>query len=485
MDIVQATAGADDLLRRAGMLIDAGRAAAARPLLAAARRMAPGSPDMALLAARLALQDGTPDVACAELDAAIDAAPEHAGLRKLRADMRQRMGDLDGATRDAAEAVILDREDPAAKALLGTLMLEIGRSHDALSCLTEAVRAAPREPAFRGALAAAQEACQDPGAALRTLEEGIAASPLAVSLRGAAAMLCVRQRDFTGAVRLAEQARKDGAADACLFGLMGHALSSLGRHEQAAEAYAEALKLGPDDPYVRHLVAAAGARPGANRAPPAYVRAVFDGYSDRFEEHLISLGYRVPGLIRRVLLDHPQIRVGKHAGPVLDLGCGTGLVALVAGDLSVGPFTGIDVSAGMLERARAKGLYAALREADLMTALAEDDQSWPLVIAADVFCYFGVLDELLPAIFARLAPGGWLVSSIETLLPDQGGAVPGNGNWALLRQGRYAHAEAYVRRAAAGAGFAIRHLTPEVLRFEAGAPVEGMILVLERAPADG
>jgi predicted TPR repeat methyltransferase len=111
--------------------------------------------------------------------------------------------------------------------------------------------------------------------------------------------------------------------------MMGHALSSLGRHGEAGDAYAEALKLGPDDPYVRHLVAASGIVPGAMRAPVDYLRAVFDGYADRFESHIVSLGYRIPGLIRATLLQHPTIMAGETLGPALDLGCGTGLMAVV------------------------------------------------------------------------------------------------------------------------------------------------------------
>src|SRR4029077_16936096 len=129
-------------------------------------------------------------------------------------------------------------------------------------------------------LAAAQEANGDADAALATLNQGIAATPGWVQLRNAAILLSVRRRDFSGAYQLAEAARAAGVADACSFGLMGHALSSLGRHADATEAYADALKLGPDDPYVRHLVAASGILPGERRAPVEYLRAVFDGYAD-------------------------------------------------------------------------------------------------------------------------------------------------------------------------------------------------------------
>ena len=110
---------------------------------------------------------------------------------------------------------------------------------------------------------------------------------------------------------------------------------------------------------------------------------------------------------------------------------------------------------------------------------------WPLIIAADVLCYFGALDDVLPAVHGRLEPGGWFVFSLETLLPDLDGVVPGNGDWALLRQGRYAHAVDYARRVALDAGFVIRHFVPEIVRHEAGTPVDGVLMVLERARHDG
>jgi predicted Zn-dependent protease len=244
MQILQATADAAALTMRIAALVDANRPAAARHLLSAVRRLVPPSPELAQLAARVALAEGRPAHALTELDAAVAQHPDHAGLRKCRADLRRQADDTDGALADAAEAVVLDRADPAAKALLGVLLLEVGRIGDALACLQDAVAADASNPGFLQGLAAAQEA----DAALATLDTAIALAPWHSDLRNAAILVAVRRRDFASACRLAEQARMAGVADACAFGLMGHALSSLGRHAEAADAYAEALKLGPDDP---------------------------------------------------------------------------------------------------------------------------------------------------------------------------------------------------------------------------------------------
>ncbi|HXT82169.1 MAG TPA: methyltransferase domain-containing protein [Acetobacteraceae bacterium] len=475
---------AEALLQRIAGLIDAGRGGVARPLLAAARRLSPPSARLSHLAARLALREGALDEATAELNEAVTLDPLHAGLRICRADLRERCGDLDGATRDAAEAVILDRHDPVAKAALGGLMIRLGRFGDAASCLGEAVTAAPRDAPFREALATAQEAGGDPDTALATLVEGIALTPTVVALRNAAILLCVRGRRFDQAVQLAEQARQVGIADACTFGLCGHALSAMGRHDEATGAYVEALKLGPEDDYVRHLVMASRATPSALRAPADYVRTVFDGYADRFESHLVALGYRIPGLIRSALREHPAIMGGRSLGPVLDLGCGTGFAALAISDLPLGPITGVDLSARMLAHAAAKQIYAELIEGDLVSLLAAERRNWPLILAADVFCYFGALDTLLGAIHPRMEPGGWLIFSVEALLADHNGTVPGNGAWALHRQGRYAHAHGYVREAAAAAGFREIRYEEQTVRNEANAPVPGLFVVLERPRLD-
>jgi predicted TPR repeat methyltransferase len=484
MEKLQATTDAPALKRRVRELVQAKRPAAARHLLPALRRLMPPSPELTELAARIALDEGKPQQALAELDAAVAAAPEHPGLRKCRADLRNRLGDIDGALADAAEAVVQDRTDPAAKALLGILLLDVRRPADAITCLQDAVAAEPVNPFYRQGLAAAQEAMGDADAAMATLAAGIAMTPRLVELHNAAILLAMRQRDFATACRLSEVTRAAGVADACSFGLMGHALSSLGRHAEAADAYAEALKLGPDDPYVRHLVAAAGVVPGADRAPVEYLRAVFNGYAERFEAHLISLGYRIPGLMRAMLASHPDIIAGRNLGAVLDFGCGTGLVAVALSDLPIGPLTGVDVSPRMLELAKAKQLYAELHEDDVIEFLGSCDTRWPLIVAADVVIYFGALEDLFAAVHARLAPGGWFVFSVEGLLPDRDGNVPGNGRWALQRQGRYVHAPAYIADLAANAGFTTRCLDREVVRFEADAPVPGFLVVLERPVHD-
>ena len=466
MTMLKATARPEDLVRRAGQLIDAGRPAAAAPLLAAIRQLGNITPHIAILTARLAEGVGDGDRARRELDDAIASFPGDADLYRERSGLCLRWGDPERAARDAAEAVVLAPADSLAKALLGSALLVLNRPADARACLREALAADPMNASYREALAQASEADGDPDAAYAVLREGLSPQGGALSLRNAAILHRIRHGDFATAVALAEDGRRAGTVDACLFGLKGHAESSLGDHKAASESYAEALKLGPDDAYVRHLVTAGGLLPEADRAPPEYLRAVFDGYAERFDEHLLSLGYRIPGAMRRCAIEWLREEPENVESPVLDLGCGTGLIGVAISGLPIGPVTGIDISERMLDEARRRAFYSELVQADVVTWLRDEHRTWGLVLAADMVCYFGSVDVLMAAVRAKLRPKGWFVFSIE--LSDDPST-----DWRLERQGRYRHSLAYVTQAAERFAFVVRDVRQDVLRTEAGGPVAG------------
>ncbi len=499
------------LSRRARHLVQAGRMSAAKPLIAALVRVAPDLAEGKELQARVLHFDGRTAEAEALLGAAIAASPDAPALRLCRAEFRLQNREYLGGADDAAAAVIADPSQAAPKALLGVALIELGRYAEAATCLREAVAAVPNHASFREAYAQALERDGDRAAALAVLRDGIALSPGSVALRVAAIMTAMRGRDPEAAAELAEAARLAGVADARVFGLLGHSRSLLGQTEAATQAYEEALKLAPEDGYVRYLVAASGLLPSATRAPAAYLRKVFDGYAQSFEAHLISLRYRIPGLIRAALLDHlPALRRGETVGPALDLGCGTGLVGVVLSDLPIRPLCGVDISPRMLDQARAKGLYAELLLDDIESALActtlpADPPAasvavvqagetaipkgaeaasapafapWQLLIAADTLCYFGPLDGLMRSAYLALRPGGLFVFSVEEL--DEPPPPGGDGGWRLGPLGRYAHRADMIRTLVQDLGFTLIKLRREVIRQDRGAEVPGLFVVLQR-----
>src|SRR6185295_18689835 len=99
-----------------------------------------------------------------------------------------------------------------------------------------------------------------------------------------------------------------------------------------------------------------------------------------------ALNYRAPRLLAAAL-----VASGRRYAHALDLGCGTGLAAPELRPLA-DRMTGVDLSANMLAQARARGLYDTLLQADALEFLAAREDSFDLVLAADVFIYVGALD---------------------------------------------------------------------------------------------
>jgi predicted TPR repeat methyltransferase len=407
----------------------------------------------------------------AAADLALAHDPAWSATLQTRSRIRLARGHRPGAIDDAAAAVMATPWDPDAKALLGTTLLEERRFDEAIWFLGEAMRADPLNPAIQSRLGQAFMLAGQHEAAAEILAHCAATTSGAPGLAALQAQNRLLAGDAVTAIAMTRAALVAGTADASLHSVLAHALVAEGRLGEAAPHFTIAARLAPQNGYLAHLAAAANGN-GTDRATDSYVASLFDGYAPRFEGALLSLGYRVPGLVRRAverLL--PAVAEGAaKLGPVLDLGCGTGLVGVALSDLLGGPLTGIDLSRGMLEQAAAKGLYASLHQAEIGAALRGDMPAQALIVAADVFCYFGRLDEVLALCRERLEPGGLLLFSVERIMPDD---AAGEG-WRLGHSGRYAHAPGYLAECLAGAGLTALEWREERLRLEAEGPVEGL-----------
>ena len=219
------------------------------------------------------------------------------------------------------------------------------------------------------------------------------------------------------------------------------------------------------------------ARLGVGEATPAmtgvYVRRLFDQHAPEFDRALVErLDYRGPELLLAALRppDGQRFRLGS----VLDLGCGTGLAG-VAFRPYCDWLAGVDISSGMVEQARAKGLYDCLEVSDLLEFLAaEVGAQHHLVLAADVFVYCSDLFPIAKAVSQVLTPGGRFAFTVET--HDAPGVR-------LQETLRYAHGASHVRDAIAAAGLELDILISASTRSEKGAPVEGLLVVASAPPS--
>lgn len=246
------------------------------------------------------------------------------------------------------------------------------------------------------------------------------------------------------------------------------------RDPEAARAHARRwLDAHPGSPFARHVAAGVLGLPPPERAGDDYVKLLFDKFAASFEEQLGNLGYRTPDILGGIAeLADTADRAGTL--DVLDAGCGTGLAAPGL-RRAAARLVGVDISPRMLDKARAKGLYDELVEMELEAFLNSRRRAFDLIVASDVFNYFGSLASVLDAAARALRPGGRLAFTLEC-------AHEGVDGFALGAHGRYGHGRSYVLAALEEAGLQPQELQEKVLRQESGKPVNGL-LVVARPPA--
>jgi predicted TPR repeat methyltransferase len=276
--------------------------------------------------------------------------------------------------------------------------------------------------------------------------------------------------DLPAAADLLQQAIELAPNFTSAWFTLGEIRQQLEENDKAIAAFRKARASDPDD---RHGAAVKLMRLGAEQLaemPRGYVQTLFDQYAPRFEAALLGdLDYRAPQLLfKAVLTVRNAAKKPAFFKRAIDLGCGTGLGA-GAFAKEVDHFIGIDLSPGMIEQARATGLYAELEVADMVAGLrSKGDASANLILAADAMCYVSDIAPVLNEAKRVLAPGGVFAFTLET--HDGDGVVIGAGL-------RYAHGKKIVRDRVVAAGLGLVHLEEASPRTEDNAPVRGLVVV--------
>ena len=266
------------------------------------------------------------------------------------------------------------------------------------------------------------------------------------------------------------------------------------------------------------------------RKPKEFVAELFDSFATTFDDKLVNtLEYKVPQLIGNAVrsIVGKNSTITKTFSTVLDAGCGTGLAGRELRPMitnETGILIGVDASSKMLDIAAnctfQTGCGKKEKEDDESTkALNEDNNDPPLydrllqldledmtientldehsasntyfdlIVAADVFVYFGTLERILQ-VFSELSNGGdsdkrsssssWLVFSCERATPEEAPL-----GFRLLGSGRFAHTKDHVIEMATKASYTLfdyQEITP---RMEKGEPVRGHLFVFEKRNGGG
>lgn len=247
-------------------------------------------------------------------------------------------------------------------------------------------------------------------------------------------------------------------------------LKEMGHADQALASFEKVLALDPDNGTAQHAVVALRGIT-TESAPQGFVTNLFDQYAEDFDSQLVkALQYAAPEKLAALLM--PWLGEPTAGHDVLDLGCGTGLMGA-----RIAPWcrslAGVDLSAKMLEKARARKLYHRLVQAELNSFMAAEAAAcYDCILSTDVFIYLGALEKTVQSVKRLLRPGGLFAFSVEALehaaIAD---ASPPAAAYRLCPTGRYAHSSAYLHGLAEAAGMEVIEQVAAPTRIQQQQPV--------------
>jgi SAM-dependent methyltransferase len=133
---------------------------------------------------------------------------------------------------------------------------------------------------------------------------------------------------------------------------------------------------------------------------------VYEPWAQSYEEDLISeYGYIAP----RIAADAFAQANAELDGPVIDFGCGTGLVGIELAQHGYSHINGIDISPAMLEQAKDKGVYRQLLQGDLSARTSITDNTYASAIAVGCFGSGHLGPEHLGELIRSVRTGGIIV----------------------------------------------------------------------------
>jgi predicted TPR repeat methyltransferase len=393
----------------------------------------PDHPDALHYAGVLAHQRGRSDEAITLIEKSLAIAPDRADCYSNLGIICKSLGRLEEAVGACERAIAIDPGHANAHSNLGVLLRATGHAAEAEAAYRAAIRLDPQHIDAYTNLGILLNG-------LRRTEEAASCFSRVITLRPKH-----------------KEARKLLALAHCALGEIGEAVA----------IFEEWLREEPDDPIARHMHAACTGHDVPARASNDFVERTFDGFAASFESKLGRLSYRAPALVAAMIED-ADIEPTKQLD-VLDAGCGTGLCGPLLAPCAR-RLVGVDLSEGMLARAKEKNIYDALEQRELTQYLGDHRGRFDLIVSADTLVYFGDLEPVVSAAAGALRFTGLLIFTLEHAV----GAAEGV-DYRLEFHGRYAHARAYVERVLAAAG-----LRPQIavadLRMESGLPVAGLVV---------
>ncbi len=242
---------ADALLARAPYLVARGDVAGALADLDRALELAPESAAIRGARARILWRAGRLDEALADVDRAVQLSPDRSEPHTLRGQIRQARGEHDLAREDFDAAVRLDRKDVRALRMRAAFR---GRSGDTAGAIEDLTAALAREPNDVATLALRGEAHFHAGqieGALADLERALQLDPINASALQWLGACLVMGGDTARGEAAIERALEAGPHVSEAWQARAHVRRVAGNHAGAAADLARAIELRPEEVRLR------------------------------------------------------------------------------------------------------------------------------------------------------------------------------------------------------------------------------------------
>ncbi len=135
----------------------------------------------------------------------------------------------------------------------------------------------------------------------------------------------------------------------------------------------------------------------------------YDDWAPGYDDEVTENGYVTPRRCAEALAAHAAM----PWAPVMDLACGTGLSGRALAAAGFDCIDGFDISEGMLDKARATGVYRELAVCDLSKPLEMPEGTYQNAAAVGCISPEYMPPTVLDEILGKLPSGGCLVFSVN------------------------------------------------------------------------
>jgi predicted TPR repeat methyltransferase len=253
------------------------------------------------------------------------------------------------------------------------------------------------------------------------------------------------------------------------FGYLLYELDGQNKKNIALHYAKKWLNEFPDNKVANHMGLAIINSKNVKRANDEYLSEMFDIFAEDFEQTLSDLEYKAPEYIGELLASYYSERDFNKLN-IADLGCGTGLCAQYLKHFAKedSGLIGVDLSVAMLKQAEEKKLYDCLVNAEITEYLRNNIDRFDIVVAADVFTYFGDLEDLFKFISISLRRKGRVIFTVSNNRHNE-------EDYYLHSSGRFVHNKEYVVKLIKKYSLSVVSCDEKVLRYEAGNEVNGFV----------